>query len=130
MCSQLGIISKETRTQSHSSLALCERYHSLFKRVYRKLKDEDPAQDRHQRLALSVHAVNSTADPDGLTPTILVFGAVPLIPLPDCSSLPPDEKARFKAMRLARKEMEKQHSTMAYCSRFGTLPFTSAVPYI
>ncbi len=41
-CSQLGIVSKETPTQSHNSLSLCERYHSLIKRVYKKLKRWQP----------------------------------------------------------------------------------------
>ena len=106
MCSQLGIVSKATPTQSHNSLYFCERYDSLIKRVYTKLQNDDPDQDKHQRLALSVHAVNSTAGPEGLTSSIHVSGAVPRIPLPDCSSLPPDEKTRFRAMKIARQEME------------------------
>ena len=55
---------------------------------------------------MSVHAVNNNAGPDNLTPSIIVYGAVPRIPLPDCSSLPPDKKTRFRAMKIARQEME------------------------
>ena len=55
---------------------------------------------------MSVHAVNNIAGLDALTPSILVYGVVPRIPLPDCSSLSPDEKTRFRAMKIARQEME------------------------
>ena len=102
MCSQLGIPSKATPTQSDNSLSLCERYHSFVKRVCEKLQNDDPDQDKHQRLPLSAHAIKNTAGPDGLTPSILVYSAVPRIPLADCSSLPPDEKTRFRAMKIAR----------------------------
>ena len=77
MCSQLGIVLKATPTQSHNSLSLCEIYHSPIKRVYRKLQNDDPDQDKHERLALSVHPVSNTAGPDGLTSSILVYGSVP-----------------------------------------------------
>jgi len=105
-CSQLGIITKETSTESHNSLGLCERYHSIIRRVYNRLKEEDPRQVKETRLSLAVHAVNNTAGPEGLTPTVLVFGAVPRLPLPDDSTLPPDQKSRIKAMKIARTEME------------------------
>ena len=105
-CSQLGIISKATPTQSHNSLSLSERYHSLIKRVYRKLKGDDPQMKKDMPLSLAVHAVNNTAGPDGSTPSALVFGTVPRISQPNCDSMPLDEKARFKAMHTARMEME------------------------
>ena len=105
-CSQLGIISKETPTQSHNSLALCERYHYIIRRVYNKLKEDFPCQNKKQRLALSVHAVNNTAGPDGITPSILVYGSVPRLPLPDTRTMLATQIRRFEAMRAARREME------------------------
>lgn len=82
-CSQIGIISKETPTQSQSSLSICERYHSIIRKVYNKLKEDFPTQKKHHRLSLAVHAANNTAGPEGLTSSILVFGAVLRIPLPN-----------------------------------------------
>ena len=105
-CSQNGIISKGTLTQSHNSLGLCERYHSIIRQVYNKLKEEDPSQDEHTRLSLAVHAVNNTTGPGGLNPTILVYGSVPQLPLTDTDTLLPTEKSCVEAMRVARKEME------------------------
>ncbi len=70
-CSQLGIVCKETPTESHNSLSLCERYHSIIRRVYNKMKNEYPNQDKHTRLNLAVHAVDNTTGPEGLTPTCL-----------------------------------------------------------
>ena len=61
---------------------------------------------RETRLSLAVHAVKNTAGPDGLTPTVLAFGATPRIPLPNSDSLPYSEKSRLEAMRIERKEME------------------------
>ena len=78
----------------------------MVRRVYNKLKEEDPSQDKHTLLSLAVHAVNNTAGPDGLTLTILVYGSVPRLPLPDTDTLPPTEKSRVEAMRIPRKEME------------------------
>ena len=53
-----------------------------------------------------MHAVNNTARPKGLTPTFLVFGAVPRIPFPDSSSLLFEQTSRLESTRTAKKEME------------------------
>ena len=63
-CSQNEIISKGTPTQSHNSIGLCERYHSIIRRSHNKLKEDDPSQGEHTRLSLAVYTVNSTARPD------------------------------------------------------------------
>ena len=89
-----------------NSLGLCERFHSIIKRVYDKLKKGDPSQDKHTKLSLTVYAVNNTVGPDGLTTTTLIYGSVPQLPLTDTDTLPPTEKSRVEAMRTARKEME------------------------
>ena len=60
VCCQNGIISKGTPTQSHNSLGLCERFHSIIKRVYNKLKKEYPNQNKHLRLLLAFNTVNNT----------------------------------------------------------------------
>ncbi len=56
--SQIGVISTATPTQSHNSLGLCERYHSIIRRVYNKLKDDFPTLSKEERLSIFVHAVN------------------------------------------------------------------------
>ncbi len=47
-CSQLWIIAKDTALESHDSLSICERYRSIIRRVYNKLKVDFPDMDeRH-----------------------------------------------------------------------------------
>ena len=105
-CSQMGIVTKETSTQSHDSLGLYERYYSIVRRIYNELKEDIPLMPRETRLSLAVHAVNNIAGSDSLTPTVLVFGTTPRIPLRSSDSLSSSKKSRQEAMRLARKEME------------------------
>ena len=105
-CSQMGLVSKETPMQSHNSLGLCERYCSIIRRAYNKLKENSPSLNKETRLWLAVHAVNNTTGQDGLTSTILVHGAVPRIPLPNSNSLLLRQKAPLETMRTARQEME------------------------
>ncbi len=105
-CSQMGLVSKETPTQSHNSLGLCERYHSIIRRVYNKVKEDLLSLDKETSLFLAVHEVNNITGPDGLMPLILVYGAVPRTPLTNSTSLPPRQRARLERMRTARQEME------------------------
>ena len=45
--------------------------------------------DNKTTLALEVHGLNNTANPEGLTPTLLVFGTLPKIPLGNFEHLAP-----------------------------------------
>ena len=82
-----------------------ERYHSIIRRVYHKLKSDHEGLPHEVLLSLAVHAVNNTAGPDGIVPTLLVFGSLPRLPLPAFSSLPLTQQQRFDAMKTARDEM-------------------------
>ena len=104
-CAELGIISKPTPTESHNSLSLCERYHSIIRRVFLKLKSQHKNLPKEIILSTSVHAVNTTARPIGLVPTLLMFGTLPRLPLTGMNSIPLSQKERFAAMKLAREEM-------------------------
>ncbi len=105
-CSRMGVITKESPTQSHNSLGLCGRYHSIIRRIFNKLTEDFPDLERDARLALAVHAIKNTAGPNGLTPTILEFGAIPRIPIPNSTTLLPSQQDRIEAKGSARKEME------------------------
>ena len=104
-CAEFGIVTKQTPTESHNYLALCERYHSIIRRVYQKIKSVHQGLPCEVILSLSVHAVNNTAVPDGIVPTLLVFGTMPRLPLPAFSSLPVPQEQRFEEMKTAREEM-------------------------
>ncbi len=66
-----------------------ERYHSPLRRIYKKMKIEHLNLDNKTTLALEVHGLNNTANPEGLTPTLLVFGTLPKIPLGNFEHLAP-----------------------------------------
>ena len=51
-------------------------------------------------------ALNNTAGPEGLTPTLLVFGMIPKLPLGHPENKATNQRDRFKATETARKEME------------------------
>ncbi len=97
-CYQLGIYAKIAATENHNSVGLFERYHSLIRRIFNALRLEHPEISNEKRLPISTHAVNNTAGPEGITPTVLLFGTTPRY-------LPPEQKARFEAMKTARTEM-------------------------
>ncbi|KDN69178.1 hypothetical protein CSUB01_12252 [Colletotrichum sublineola] len=54
-----------------------ERYHAPLRRAYKIFRDE--GESPTVALQLAVKAINDTAGPDGLVPTLLVFGAYPRI---------------------------------------------------
>ena len=105
-CKQFGIIMKPTPTESHNSLSSCERYHAPLRRIYKKLQIEFPRLNEDTRLSLAVQALNNTAGPDGLVPTLLVFGMVPKLPLGHIENYPKSQRDRFAALEAARREME------------------------
>ena len=51
--------------------------------------------------------MNCTANPEGLTPMLLMFGSVPKISLGNIEHLAPNQRTRFAAVDASRKEMER-----------------------
>ena len=45
-CDEFGIIAKEVPTDSHNYFSLCERYHPIIRRVFRKIRHEYPEMDK------------------------------------------------------------------------------------
>lgn len=98
-----GVRERPSGVESHNALGVGERYHSYLRRIYNKVRTRDPAMDPKYALQLAIKAVNDTAGPSGLVPTLLVFGVHPRIPL--LAKELPDNAARMKALHEARKEM-------------------------
>lgn len=63
--------------------------------------------DDHYLLAVSVMCVNSTVGPEGLCPTLLVFGAMPKLPLPESLPSATQQGQRMMLMEKAREEYMK-----------------------
>ena len=101
------MITIEIPCESHSSLGPGERYHAPLKRIYNKLKEEEPGLSNELTLSIAVNGMNMTANTEGLIPTLLVFGTVPKIALGNIEHLTRTQKQRFTAMESARKQIER-----------------------
>ena len=73
----MAIKVKEVPIKVYNSIRKVERYYALLRRVYKiislKLKDIS----KEFTLQIAVKAINNSAGPDGLIPTLLVFGTYP-----------------------------------------------------
>jgi hypothetical protein len=104
-CAALGIRLRHTVTESHNSLGTRERFHAPLRRIYNKVSLYHPLVPPDIRLAISVHAMNTTQGPEGLVPITLVFGNTSVIPHVD--QVPVAQAARLRAMHTAKAEYEQ-----------------------
>jgi hypothetical protein len=68
---------KEVPVKAYNSIGKVEKYHAPLRRLYEILRDKLKEENLNKELILqiAVKAVNDTARPNGLVPTLLVFGA-------------------------------------------------------
>ena len=98
-----GISFKPSGVESHNAINVCERYHSFLRTIFSKVASSHRDLPPSHLLSLSIRAMNDTSGPNGLVPTLLVFGVLPRIPIIP-SSLP-NQSTRLQIMMKARKEM-------------------------
>ncbi|KAI0993172.1 hypothetical protein K3495_g15012, partial [Podosphaera aphanis] len=102
----LGITCREVPVEAHWSIGKLERYHAPLRRAYEILSTElRGIYSPKAVLQMAVKAVNDTAGPDGLVPTLLVFGAYPRINLDSPPS--PNTVQRAEAVQKAMKALRK-----------------------
>ncbi|KAF1938762.1 hypothetical protein EJ02DRAFT_299507, partial [Clathrospora elynae] len=92
--------------EAHNSIGKVERYHAAIRRAFEVISADmgsDTSPDH--LLQMAVKAVNDTAGPDGLVPTLLVFGTYPR--LSKTSPPSPSITARAKAIKNAMAEVRK-----------------------
>ena len=82
-----GIVAKPVPTEAQNAFSVGERYQGPLRRIFTKVKIEFPSLDNDTALSVAVMALNNTARPEGLTPTLLVFGTVPKLPVGHVDSL-------------------------------------------
>jgi hypothetical protein len=75
----MGIKVKIVPVKAHNSVGIVERYHSPIRRAYLIITTEIPGINKDMALQIAFKAINDTAGPDGLVPTLLVYGALPRI---------------------------------------------------
>jgi hypothetical protein len=75
----IGVSTKEVPVKAHNSIGMVKRYYGLIRRAYQIIVSEIPELDKDIALQMAFKAINDSAGPDGLVPTLLVFGAYPKI---------------------------------------------------
>ena len=101
----MAISTKAVPVEAHWSVGLVERAHPALRRAYQIITDECKNIQKELALQMAVKAVNDTAGPDGLVPTLLVYGAYPRMSNLDPPA--PSITERAAAIRKAMAEIVK-----------------------
>ena len=73
----MAISTKSVPVEAHWSIGIVERAHPVLRRTYQIITEELQDVTKEQALQMAIKAVNDTAGPDSLVPTLLIFGAYP-----------------------------------------------------
>ncbi|KAL3420591.1 hypothetical protein PVAG01_07036 [Phlyctema vagabunda] len=104
----MGITTKCVPVEAYHSIGIVERYHGPLRRAYDIIVAELSPIRKEDALQMAIKAVNDTAGPDGLTPTLLVFGSYPRLSNRDPPH--PSVLARGRAIEKAMKEVSQLHA--------------------
>ncbi len=106
--SSLDIDIKEIPVKAYNSIGKVEQYHGPLRRVYDILTKELPTVNKEALLQTAVKAINDSAGPNGIVPTLLVFGAY--LRLTKDSPPSPSITKRAEAIHKAMKEIRRIHA--------------------
>ena len=122
-----GTITKSVPVEAHQSIGIVERYHRPVRRAYQIVSEELPDLDKDAALQMAFKAINDTAGPDGIVPTLLVFRAYPRLVESDAPSQTVSHRATVlkKAMEEVQKLRAKRQVNDALNQRNG--PSTLAI---
>lgn len=118
----IGVACKQVPTEAHWSIGKVERYHGPLRRAFEILHAELAGTFSNEAiLQIAVKAVNDTAGPDGLVPTLLVFGAFPRINYdsPPSPSTLRRAEAISKAMKALKRYTAERQVNEAIATRNG-----------
>jgi len=102
----LGITAHQIPVEAHWSIGKVEEYHAPVRRAFEIIIAEARGTiSEEAALQMAFKAVNDTAGPDGLVPTLLVFGAYPRI----TADSPPssEQQQRARAIHKAMNELQR-----------------------
>lgn len=102
----ISIDVKETPIKVQNSTGKVEKCHGPLRRCFEILKDEINAPD-HVILQIAIKAINDTAGPNELVPTLLIFGAY--LRITNDSPPSPSLTERARAMQKAMYEVRQLH---------------------
>ena len=92
-----------SRVEAHNSLGMGKRLHSPVRRIFYKVRTDHPTVRKELLLRIAIKAMNDTIGEDGLVPSLLVLGIVPIFPILNTNL--PQQQERMKALITARQEM-------------------------
>jgi ribosomal protein S17 len=98
----MGIILRAVPVESHSSMGRGE-HHGPLRRVYEKLRHDQATLDDSLLLSLAVKAVNECPNVHGFTPTTLVFGLQPKLPVEGAPTSFVKQRERLRALKSAQE---------------------------
>jgi hypothetical protein len=119
--SSLNIDIKEVPVEAHNSIGKIERYHGPLRRAYEILTAELPSTNKEIVLQMAIKAINDSAGPDGIVPTLLVFGAYPRLTKdsPPSPSITERTEAIHKAIKEVRRIYAERQVRDALAMRNG-----------
>jgi hypothetical protein len=100
----MGTKIKIVPIEANNSIGIVERYHGLIRRAYNIITAEIPDIHKDMALQMAFKAINDSVAPDGLVPTLLVYGALPRMIQSDTS---PTVAQRSSALKKAMAEIQK-----------------------
>jgi hypothetical protein len=117
----MAISIKAILVEAHWSIRLVERAHPALWRAYQIITDECKDIQKELALQMAVKAINDTAGPNGLVPTLLVYGTYPRMSNldPPAPSITDRAAAIQKAMAEIVKLRAKQAVNSALHHRNG-----------
>jgi transposase InsO family protein len=113
---EMAIFFKKVPIEAHNSIGKVEQYHGPLRRAYNILCAEDPSVSPESLLQIAVKAINDTAGPDGIVPTLLVFGVYSRV----SETLPPVSALRQRALAI-------QKATEAVCKLYAACQVSEAL---
>jgi transposase InsO family protein len=103
----VGIRSHAAGVEAAHQLGTGERFHGTLKRLYSKVRADHPNMSQALSLAYATKGYNDTQGPDGLVPTLLVYGSFPKLPYPSSHEAAQPLEKRMAALATAREEYER-----------------------
>jgi hypothetical protein len=106
----MAIEVKKVPVEAYNSVGQVKRYYTPLRHAYKIIQNElkDEQIDKEIMLQMAVKAINDSAGPDGIVPTLLVFGVYPRLTEMDPPS--PSVTKRAEAIRAASKEVRRLYA--------------------
>jgi len=79
LANTMGTKVKIVPVEAHNSVGIVEHYHGPIRRAYLIITAEINGINKDTALQMAFKAINDSAGPDGIVPTLLVYGALPRI---------------------------------------------------